>query len=92
MSERQQDIRSWSELSGTVKDLDPKTEKFAKSYFRAQLHIARGRKTKARRLFKLLDAVNGFREFEENNQDLLRQIDLAVKGNSSIPDSEEPNF
>ena len=41
-------VRSWSELSSYLPvDINPHNEKFIRTYFRAQLRIAEGRKKKA---------------------------------------------
>lgn len=74
-------VRSWATIAVRLpNDLTPGQEKFVKGYFRAQLRLAQGKPTKAGRIFKGLESNQDYSGFEEENQDLLAAIDLAVRG------------
>jgi hypothetical protein len=62
-----------------------KHKRFLRGYFRAQLLLSEDNKVKARQLFKGLDKITGYSDFEDSNQGLLRTIDMAVKGESRWP-------
>ncbi len=57
-----------------------------KSYYRAQLRIARGQKTRARKILNGLDDNQIFINLEEEHPDLLAAIDIAVRGSTNHRD------
>lgn len=69
-------------MSGFVESPKPEIDKILEGYFRAQKHLAEGEKIKARELFKHLKKISGYVEFEDEHRDLLRAIDIAVRGES----------
>lgn len=54
-------------------------ENVLKSYYRAQLRIARGQKIRAKEILNGLNDKQIFIDLEEKNPDLLAAIDIAVK-------------
>jgi hypothetical protein len=78
MVERYSYDGGWAEIKNKFPNMDNATEKFAHSYYRARLHLSNGRETKAKRLFRRLDAIKGYGEFLDKNEDLLNIIDLRV--------------
>ena len=77
----------WVEVESQLpENLNPHHKAFVRDYFRAQLRISRGQKTKASRIFKGLDKRAGYLEFEDANQPLLSAIDVAVRGNTHRKD------
>lgn len=74
-------ITSWAHIKAQIpEDYNPHYVGFLRDYFRAQLRIQQGRKTKAQRIFDGLDRRTGYKEFEQENQAWLAAIDLAVRG------------
>lgn len=79
--ERRGRMRTWSEMSSYLPDeLNPHHLKFFRSYFRAQLRIAEGKKKKAQEIFKGLVKKPGYNEFETQNKLLLAVIDIGARG------------
>jgi len=73
--------KNWADIKSHLPpDFDPRYKKFLRSYFRAQLLIANGRKIKAGRIFTGLEKKAGYNEFEEENKSFLAAVDLAVRG------------
>jgi len=83
MVERIGHVRSWAQMDGQLTEINPHDRKFARAYFKSQVFIVEGRPTKAKRLFRLLDKMTGFRDFEDKNEGLLRSIDIAVRGETT---------
>ena len=83
MVERIGQVHSWPEMAGQLQEIDPHCRRFARAYFKSQVFIVEGRPTKAKRLFRLLDKMTGFRDFEDKNEGLLRSIDIAVRGETT---------
>lgn len=76
-------IRDWAEMQGCLPDdITPGDKKYLHSYFRAQIFIVSDKKRKASRLFRHLSNLTGYNEFERNNVELLRCVDVAVKGST----------
>ncbi|MEK7112808.1 MAG: hypothetical protein AAB875_05790 [Patescibacteria group bacterium] len=80
--------RSWADISSKLpEDFSPHYENFARSYFRAQLRIAKGQKRRASEILRGLDKKAGYLEFEQSNLPLLTAIDLAVRGTTNWSDN-----
>ena len=80
-------VHDWGEMSSFL-PAEAVTEcgKFLRGYFRAQLLLEEAKKVKAKRLFDALDKAMGYIEFEDSNHDLLKTIDMAVRGKSRWDD------
>jgi len=76
-------VHDWGEMSSFLpSDIVAESERFLRAYFKAQLFLQEGKRVKAKRLFSGLDRTTGYSDFEDSNQDVLRIIDLAVRGES----------
>lgn len=76
-------VHDWGEMSSLIPpDSMDKSERFLRGYFKAQILLESGKKVKARRLFSALDKTTGYKDFEDSNHDLLKFIDIAVRGTS----------
>ena len=76
-------VRNWGEMSSFISPDDIKEhENFLRGYFKAQIFLQSGNRVKAKKIFNGLDKATGYLEFEKENSDLLRAIDLAVEGES----------
>jgi hypothetical protein len=86
--------RSWSDIVGllpeNLKTDYPDQFRSIRSYFRMQLHLAEGRKTKAGRISEGLAHREGFEDFEDANQELFAAIEVAVRGETKR--RVEPGF
>lgn len=72
---------TWGEIRARLpEDFDPHHVAFLRDYFRAQLRVQQGRRTKAQRIFGGLDKKTGYKEFEQEKQEWLAAVDLAVRG------------
>lgn len=58
-------------------------ENVLESYYRAQLRIARGQKTRAKEIINGLVKNQIFLNLEKNHEDLLVAIDIAARGGSN---------
>ncbi|MEK7188843.1 MAG: hypothetical protein AAB685_03260 [Patescibacteria group bacterium] len=80
-------VRSRAEISAKIPDeIDKGMRNLLMDYFRAQLRIAKGQKTRAREILKGLDKKPGFLDFEKNNEPLFAAIDFAVHGRTNRQD------
>lgn len=74
---------SWADIKRHLPDdYNPHWVNFLRGYFRGQLLLKDGKRTKAARLYEGLERRKGYREFEEQNQEWLAGIDLAVRGDN----------
>lgn len=83
---RQHYAQSWSEINYHLGDLVSSEQRnFIRSYFRAQLRVARGQVNKAQRIFEGLDKNWDYARFEDtrDGQSILAAVDLAVKGKTN---------
>jgi hypothetical protein len=86
-----------SDISSKIpQDVLRENENFIKTYFRAQLRIAKGQNTRAKEILNGLDKKTGFLKFEEKNEPLLAAIDIAVRKTTNRKDERrnpiEPLF
>ena len=82
--ERRGRMKNWSEMSSYLPDeLNPHHLKFFRSYFRAQLRIAEGKKKKAGEILEGLVKKPGYNEFEMQNKLLLAVIDIGARGKTN---------
>ena len=79
--ERRGKVKDWGEMSYYLpKDLSDRDQGLLRGYFRAQILIVKGRRIRASRLLRGLDKLAGFTEFEDDNEELLKKVDIAVRG------------
>ncbi len=81
-------VLSWSDIRSRLPaDFNPHHVRFLRDYFRAQLRIKRGQRTKAQRIFDGLEKRIGYPEFEDMQREWLAAVDVAVRGttNRDIP-------
>lgn len=75
---------SWADIKSHLPEgFNPHHVGFLRDYFRAQLRIQRGQKTKAQRIFDGLEKRPGYREFEDKRREWLAAVDLAVRGKTN---------
>ena len=80
--------KCWGDIAAKLpEDFNPHYEDFARTYFRVQLRIAKGQRTRAKEIMRGLVKKAHYKEFEDNNLPLLAAIDIAVRGNSSWKDN-----
>lgn len=76
-------VNSWADIKGYLPDnYNPHWVNFLRGYFRGQLLLKGGKRTKAARLYEGLEKRTGYQEFEYQNQEWLAAIDLAVRGDN----------
>lgn len=76
-------VHDWGEMSSFLPtDVVIENKRFLRGYFKAQLLLNQGNKVKAGKLFNVLDKAAGYPDFEESNHNLLKIIDMAVRGQS----------
>jgi len=98
MQERSDRVKSqWGSISGRIPgDISPYQVSLIRDYYRAQLHVANNKPTKAKNILNALDNKLGFLELEENKPELFVAIDIAAKSISNRKDlkgnSIEPLF
>lgn len=85
-------VTGWADIASRLpEDLSPEDVSYARTYFRAQLRLARGQKRKARRIFEGLrktpEQEKRYNSFEDRNLSLLAAIDIAVRGTTNIRDA-----
>jgi len=77
-------VRSFGEMQAILPNSLRESEiNFLEVYFRLQKRIVEGRMIKARTISDGLRKKTGWSEFEENHEDLLTIIDMAVRGNTN---------
>ena len=80
--------RSWADIALRLpEDFSPHHKDFARTYFRAQLRIAKGQRKRSRDIFRGLIKRAGYQDFEDGNLPLLAAIDIAVRGSTSWQDN-----
>jgi hypothetical protein len=81
--ERVGKVHDWGEMSSYLPTIEVAAhERFLKGYFKAQRLLEEGKKVKAKRLFCALDNTTGYADFEDSSHDILKMIDIAVRGQS----------
>ena len=86
-------VRTWSELANLLPtDADPISIKFTRAYFIGQIRIAEGNIKKAKQYYgEISRKIKGYKEFEDENPQLLTAIDILVKGKTNR-EPEEPRL
>ena len=87
-------VRDWAEMSSFLDSrINPDNRKLLRGYYRAQLFIACDRKTKAGKLLKNLDK-KGLEKFEldRDNDEILKAIDIAVRGSTNRDKAYHPQY
>ncbi|PIU71972.1 hypothetical protein COS80_00335 [Candidatus Woesebacteria bacterium CG06_land_8_20_14_3_00_39_27] len=75
-------VSKWSEINSSIQ-VDDDRKKWLRSYFKAQEALAAKDFSKARKIFTRLNKIEGYNDFEDNNQNLFMLIDIAVRGKTN---------